>query len=753
MCGDCREILETFDENSFDSVVTDPPYELKFMGKKWDGSGISYDGKVWKEVLRVLKPGGYLLSFGGSRTYHRLACKIEDVGFELHPLIGWCYGCLSEDSEILTEDGWKLGINISKDDKVMTWDSSTKCLKLNIVEDIFVAPFNGELISFKNDNTDQLVTPNHRVYKKHLLRKQEDGIRRTRFEENWNVELAEDINRWNPIKLPLAGIHDGNGIGGTEYAKLLGWIWTEGSFDKQPGYTGVRIYQSSVNIGNVNKIDELVKKFVPKYSRYERTRLYKNREYVEYSWYFAGDVAKKIREDLPDKHPTFNLMWRMSYNETVEFINAAMDGDGSGMAFYQNNMEDLIWFQTILHMINMQGRINSKKMCVALHKNSTTELQGKHLKRSNKVSYDGFVWCVKVPSGAFVAKRNGKIFITGNSGFPKATNLSKQIDKAAGTERTDLAKKWDGWFYGKQSLKPALEPICMAQKPIENISNVEFGKLSGWKYMCTSSSVGNNIKHTYRSCNPSNNSYYEIVDKNGEIIERDTLPFKVFDVNMIGNIEKWGVGAVNVDDCRIGSNGGCKSDISYVPCQQEIYGSGLNNQHSAQVANLGRFPSNLILGHSENYSSEECVEGCPIKMLDKQSGILKSGARTGHRTYPKTKNTYGSFKIKDESPSLASEGGSSRFFYQVEPDPLFYCAKASKKERGVNNVHPTIKPLKLMRYLVRLVTPPGGTVLDPFAGSGTTLLAAKEENFNAVGIELDEDYIKIAIERGCGMEL
>jgi hypothetical protein len=73
-------------------VVTDPPYELSFMGKGWDGSGIAYSVELWAECLRVLKPGGHLLAFGGTRTYHRMAVAIEDAGFEIRDSIQWVYG-------------------------------------------------------------------------------------------------------------------------------------------------------------------------------------------------------------------------------------------------------------------------------------------------------------------------------------------------------------------------------------------------------------------------------------------------------------------------------------------------------------------------------------------------------------------------------------------------------------------------------------------------------------------------------------
>ena len=99
--GDCLEILRTLGDSSIDSVVTDPPYGLSYMGKKWDYDVPSEE--IWSELLRVLKPGGHLLSFGGSRTYHRMAVSIEDSGFEIRDQIFWVYG-----------SGFPKSMNISK---------------------------------------------------------------------------------------------------------------------------------------------------------------------------------------------------------------------------------------------------------------------------------------------------------------------------------------------------------------------------------------------------------------------------------------------------------------------------------------------------------------------------------------------------------------------------------------------------------------------------------------------------------------
>ncbi len=103
--GCCKEHLASLIENKtqVDSIITDPPYELGFMGKSWDNTGIAYDVEMWKLCLAVLKPGGHLLSFGGSRTYHRMACAIEDAGFQIRDQIMWVYG-----------SGFPKSLNISK---------------------------------------------------------------------------------------------------------------------------------------------------------------------------------------------------------------------------------------------------------------------------------------------------------------------------------------------------------------------------------------------------------------------------------------------------------------------------------------------------------------------------------------------------------------------------------------------------------------------------------------------------------------
>jgi len=181
-------------------------------------------------------------------------------------------------------------------------------------------------------------------------------------------------------------------------------------------------------------------------------------------------------------------------------------------------------------------------------------------------------------------------------------------------------------------------------------------------------------------------------------LEPITMARKPFKGAVAANVLEYGTGAINVDGCRVEGAGPSGLKPYTRSTTPKAYALGMAKEGKPVTYTdhpLGRWPANLI-----HDGSDEVVELFPQAGSDSRS--------------------------------------AARFFYQ---------ARASKKERGEGNNHPAVKPLQLMQYLCRLVTPPGGTVLDPFMGSGSTVLAAKNENFNAVGIELDPEYIKIAQSR------
>lgn len=189
------------------------------------------------------------------------------------------------------------------------------------------------------------------------------------------------------------------------------------------------------------------------------------------------------------------------------------------------------------------------------------------------------------------------------------------------------------------------------------------------------------------------------------------------------NVLKWGTGGINIDQSRVETSDNTGRDVYQTQSWKNTSTKGVGS--ISDDWKKGRWPANLI-----HDGSEEVVGGFPQ---------TKSGSIALHhkRTTSKTKTTYGARSAPPEI-TYGDQGSAARFFY---------CAKASKSERGEGNNHPTVKPLKLMQYLVKLVTAPGGTVLDPFAGSGTTGIACVNNDFDFIGIEIDRDYIEIARSR------
>jgi DNA modification methylase len=254
--GNCLDLIKQLDDNSVDSIVTDPPYELGFMGKKWDSTGIAYNVDVWKECLRVLKPGGYLLSFGGTRTYHRMASAIEDAGFQVRDMIQWIYGCLDEATEILTNQGWKNYREINKSYKIACFDKENEEISYCEPEEIYIYDFDGEMIRIKGRTLDQMLTPNHRVLLKEM---KEKGHRENNFyETEWIFKEAKDLTPNRGIRLPLAGDYKGIKSIGLDMAELLGWIISEGTFNKNNN--AIYICQTERYPQNIDRIRLLLNK-------------------------------------------------------------------------------------------------------------------------------------------------------------------------------------------------------------------------------------------------------------------------------------------------------------------------------------------------------------------------------------------------------------------------------------------------------------------------------------------------------------
>lgn len=186
--------------------------------------------------------------------------------------------------------------------------------------------------------------------------------------------------------------------------------------------------------------------------------------------------------------------------------------------------------------------------------------------------------------------------------------------------------------------------------------------------------------------------------------------------NLAANVRKYGTGGINVDASRVPVKGSIPStqNLAFAGGDFLWNNSKRSRESIFQQHPLGRHPANLVLTRTDG-------EGCPARILNDQSG---------------------------REVEVAS------YFNNFKPEmPFFYCKKPSRKERGERNTHPTVKPLRLMRYFCKMITPPEGTVLDPFMGSGSTGVAALSERFHFIGIERDESYYEIAEERLANVEV
>jgi site-specific DNA-methyltransferase (adenine-specific) len=189
------------------------------------------------------------------------------------------------------------------------------------------------------------------------------------------------------------------------------------------------------------------------------------------------------------------------------------------------------------------------------------------------------------------------------------------------------------------------------------------------------------------------------------------------------NVLKYGTGAINIDDCRIEGN-----DAKYPDTNPDFKDVGAKSKEAIGI-------DKLSFGQTENVKRKRA----------------NRNPRTDDSVF--NKSTTG---FKSETQEFADADPRGRFPANVMHDGLetewaryFYCPKTSKSERhnGDKNTHPTVKPVDLMRYLCRMVTPKGGTVLDPFMGSGSTGMAAKDEDFDFIGIEKEKEYFEIAESR------
>ena len=697
-------VLRSMPDNSVDSIVTDPPYGLSFMGKKWDYDVPSVE--LWAECLRVLKPGGHLLAFAGTRTQHRMAVRIEDAGFEIRDMIAWVYGCLSEDTEILTRDGWKLYHESTRRDTVVgkeilvydpeadlyQWEKPERWSEYRVQQDT--------AYRIQSDRTDQIVSRGHRC----LVERSGSLV----FER---ADELSDLETVPTLPDDFLGLQEGQGdvlqqavqrgLPGAGVEKVgAGWRCGIQPAPRKEGDQG----------GEEPGVERWGYLHEPQ------------RELRQ-----SGDQVRQVPADGGGDGPEGRVCDGAQASCRVGGWSPP-DPDGVRPP----------------HKPRCDGQPAGEPDVVCDERGSQgfrgRKSYSPSLATVTAIQYTGLIFCPTVSTGAFVARRNGKVFVTGNSGFPKSLDVSKAIDKAAGAERemrvnerwasrypngpggnlsgdgrsehygqakriidgpiltsdpaTEAARQWGGWG---TALKPSMEPITLARKP--------------------------------------------------------------FDTTIAENVLMYGTGGLNIEVCRVGTE---PVTINTWDNGAKPFGDGAGNPFTSRIS-AGRWPANTM-----HDGSDEVVGLFP----DAGGGFGKRGGGSGGEWNPTDRETKKGQTIRGggELVGYGDSGSAARFFY---------CPKASKSDRdegcgdvehqqrdesrkhgdpggdnprnrGVQqraNYHPTVKPTQLMQYLCRLVTPPNGIVLDPFMGSGSTGKAALLEGFRFIGIEKEPEYMAIAERR------
>lgn len=614
--GDCLEEMRKMEENSVDSIITDPPYGLDFMGKDWD-AGVP--GKqFWIEALRVAKPGAHLIAFGG---------------------------CYDKETEILTKKGWKYFNEVTKEDFVATLNPENQEIIYQKPLEIVKYDNYKKLYHFKTNKIDLMVTPNHKMFVKNL-----GGYKNSK----WKLTRADEVK--NAIKMKKNGVWNGDDV---EYfilpstkqnnghyvidipekkipmdiwLKFLGLWIAEGSSTITNTKAGF-CYNTQICHFNNENLDELEKELSPyfnicRYKEHGKFRI-NGKQLAEYLQPYCYSWLKHVPEEIK----------QLSSRQLKILLDWYMRGDSDGRRCYTCSKKLVDDLQEVALKIGLsadyvvckekKGKIKNREI-TQKHKQYAVSINFKQnepeaYQRKRKtpvvttVDYDDFVYCVEVPLyHTLYVRREGKTAWCGNTrtwhrlacaiedagwelrdnlawvyatGMPKGQNISKALKKNG----SDLAEKYVGW---NTTLKPCFEPIIMARKPL---------------------------------C--------------GTVVQ---------------NVKEYGTGGINIDACRIGTEPSGWNGLTANREGSAWDSSGFKGTEEDPEVSIGRWPGNFL-----HDGSEQVLDLFPQTSKGKAS---MRGLRLGGEIYGSGKGASGPNTLRGHD----DEGGSAARFY--------FCAKHEKLE-------------------------------------------------------------------------
>ena len=626
MLGDNIESLKKLPDNSIDSVVTDPPYGLSFMNKKWDYDVPSV--QFWTEVYRVLKPGGHVLSFGGTRTYHRMVVNIEDAGFEIRDQIMWLYG-----------SGFPKSHNIGKAvDKLE--GNEREIVGERKADDITSGNMHA---NNKGQSTTIKITKGNSPY------------------EGWGTALKPANEPICLARKPLS--------------------------EKSVAENVLKWGTGGINVDGCRVGSETIQQ-----RQYDRTPEHGG-QYGNHSERVSNGVVTETEGRFPA-----NIILECICDEVIK------------------------------------GEKGEVKKTTRDRKYDTGEERWTGLSTKKIEATDNY---------------NDKGDIHTNPDCP-----CRLLDEQSGMSKSVLDKR---------EFKPANEPICLARKPLseksvaENVLkwgtggiNVDGCRIEG--------AYGSGQNEIIEGEEPGVFTNYDRRKEGSTATSATGYKDKIMVSNPEGRFPANIILECICDEVIKGEKGEIKSVIGKVKNNGEVYGGGKGKNTSDYI-------SHCISGDKGDIHTNP---NCPCRLLDEQSGVSKSNCKAGvvegkdANVFNDGEKKTSGHKKKVMVGDYNDKGGASRFFYQakvskaernmgldlVEGKEVVRQGLAGEKNNPVHkNSHPTVKPINLMTYLCRLITPQNGIILDPFMGSGSTGIAAQLEGFRFVGMEMDNDYFKIAESR------
>jgi site-specific DNA-methyltransferase (adenine-specific) len=665
--GDCLEVLRTMPDCSIDAVVTDPPYGLSFMGKKWDYDVPSVE--VWAECLRVLKPGGHLLAFAGTRTQHRMACRIEDAGFEIRDMIAWVYG-----------SGFPKSLDVSKAIDKAAGAEREVVGKYTVSRDMSGGSW-ADLHGIPNTAKQHDITA--------------PATEAARQWAGWGTALKPALEPITVARKPLVG---------TVAANVLKWNTGALNID------GSRVQNQGSGQGSGGEENPGGSRFCPVHG------LRNSGSQVEVK---SGQskVANNLQQTMPGQ----------------------VD-DWAGES-------------------QVSREVDSGK--VWLHDGSTGLASG-------------------IDSGTNPQRCSGGSRASGCDGGdfgPLANPAGAHSSRQRGQAGQQAGKPRDlGGSSSQQGAPESLEKACGVGSAEQNPPQCTCANLGRWPANLIHDG-SDEVVRLFPQTGPA---------RRNAVSDGRAVPFMQAGDSASGGTsgrhdpgnshdDAGGSAARFFKQCK----GYAEAWPNVTPEPANTAGNSSSQQRrfvasalsdAATWALQGAICSSVSLAPSTSATESELRQLCESVI----TAIQSIGPRFWHESEParlSLKLSHASFAVHRE-PTGITTITASHWTSGGSADPVtfniigistaagdrasvpraFYTAKASTSERQGTS-HPTIKPLALMAYLCRLVTPPGGTVLDPFMGSGTTIKAANSEGFYAIGIEQDPDSFAMAEHRTDGAQL